>query len=149
MKRSTPLARAAPLARRSSSSSSLKSAGFKKKRGRAKRPAGYADAKMRNACAGQPCYLRYPGVCCGDHLTVVPAHSNEGAHGKGGALKARDRFTLPACHTCHYEHDQGKRFDYEYKCARWRAAYREWTPARARLLGHELEAEDAEFTEIL
>lgn len=133
LERKTPLRPGGAIAR--SSSSTLKGSTFTKKRSKPKRPAGYSDAKLRNACAGQPCYLRYAGVCCGDRLTVVPAHSNEGAHGKGGALKARDRFTVPACFACHAEHDQGRRFTYEEKCARWRAAYLEWAIARSRILG--------------
>jgi hypothetical protein len=145
--RRTPLARKTPLRSGGAIARSSSSSSRPKRSSKPKRPEGYSDAKLRNACAGQPCYLCYPGVCCGRIDTVVPAHSNEAAHGKGGALKARDRFTLPACFACHHEHDQGTRFDYEYKCARWRAAYRQWTPVRARLVGRELELDDVEFTE--
>ncbi len=69
-----------------------------------------------------------------DRDTVVPAHSNEAAHGKGLGLKARDEFTVPACWRCHYELDQGHRFTHEQKCVFWRAAYARWLPVRTMKL---------------
>ncbi|WP_241484911.1 nuclease domain-containing protein [Caballeronia zhejiangensis] len=147
MKRSTPLART-PFRQKPAAEKSVARSTFKKKAPK-KRP-GHNKA-MLNACRGQPCYLVYPGICRGavDAETVVPAHSNEGAHGKGGALKARDEFTIPACWRCHAEHDQGKLFTYEEKVRRWRIGYGEWAPTRARLYGLAYtEIEDVEFMEI-
>jgi hypothetical protein len=84
-------------------------------------------------CRGQPCYLRIPGVCCADRATVVPAHSNQQKHGKGRSIKAHDRYTVPACFTCHAELDQGASMDRTAKFALWDRAYAEWEPVRAGL----------------
>jgi hypothetical protein len=93
------------------------------------------DKKMLDACRGQRCYLAIPGICCGRIETVVPAHSNEGALGKGMGQKARDEFTVPGCYFCHYAIDQGGMFSYEEKKHFWRSAYREWAPDRENLFG--------------
>lgn len=130
--RRSPIART-PFRTKPSEGKPLGNTTFKRKAPK-KRP-GYHDKRMRDACRDQPCYLRYPGICCGDPKTSSPAHSNESEHGKAGGLKARDEFTLPACWLCHAEHDQGKRFSFEFKCTRWRAGYREWEPVRAQRLG--------------
>nr|WP_284507125.1 nuclease domain-containing protein [Caballeronia sp. ATUFL_M2_KS44] len=90
------------------------------------------DKRMRDACRGEPCYLRIPGACASDPTTSVPAHRNEG---KGMGLKTPDVFTVPACPACHYEYDQGKRFLREHKRALWNAAYERWEPARAAKIG--------------
>lgn len=84
------------------------------------------------ACRGELCFLRIPGVCIGGTETTVPAHSNQAAHGKGMGLKADDRYTVPACHACHSEIDQGNRFTREEKFALWNAAYARWEPVRAQ-----------------
>lgn len=99
---------------------------FKKKA--PKKRAGH-DAKMRNACRGQDCWLRIPGVCHGitEDNTVVPAHRNEG---KGGALKVADALTVPACYYCHAEFDQGRKFTRDQKRAMWDAAYERWSAYR-------------------
>lgn len=126
MMRRSRLVQKKPLQRRAST---LKQSNFK--RSTPKKRAGH-NKVMRNACRGESCYLRIPGICHGvqDQETVVPAHSNEAAHGKGLGLKARDEFTVPACWRCHHEHDQGHLFTHEQKCVFWRAAYARWLPVR-------------------
>lgn len=47
-------------------------------------------------------------ACGAEDGTVVAAHSNSSAHGKGGALKAHDCFIAFLCYRCHMELDQGK-----------------------------------------
>jgi hypothetical protein len=89
-------------------------------------------AKYLEACRNEPCFLRIAGVCNGDWTTCVPAHRNEG---KGMGLKVPNILTLPACHACHAEYDQGRRFMREEKREMWNAAYAEWEPMRARKMG--------------
>lgn len=56
---------------------------------------------------GQQCLLRIPGVCVGYSRTVVACHSNLSRHGKGGARKADDHYTVWGCMACHIWLDQG------------------------------------------
>lgn len=91
-----------------------------------KKRAGH-DKAMLVACRGQRCYLRVPYLCCsydGDP-TVVPCHSNQSKHGKGGAIKARDEYSVPGCYQCHAWLDAGPAPRAE-KDAAWDAAYVEW-----------------------
>ncbi|WP_454825386.1 nuclease domain-containing protein [Paraburkholderia xenovorans] len=106
----------------------LRSGGIKRK---ARKKRSQHDAKMLDACRGQHCYLRVPGLCrrLDPEETIVPAHSNESAHGKGGARKADDRYTVPACGLCHYWLDFGGAPQL-LKCSTWRRAYREWSTVR-------------------
>ena len=106
----------------------LRSGGIKRK---ARKKRSQHDVKMLNACRGQHCYLRVPGLCrrLDPEETIVPAHSNESAHGKGGARKADDRYTLPACGLCHYWLDFGGAPQL-LKFSTWRRAYREWSTVR-------------------
>ena len=88
-------------------------------------------------CRGQQCFLMLPRVVFHDIETVVPAHSNQQRHGKGVGIKANDKFTVPACMTCHFEIDQGKSMTKAEKFAAWDAAYERWEKVRARLLRSE------------
>ena len=92
------------------------------------------DKAYLSACRGEPCYLRIPGVCMGGVDTTVPAHSNQGKHGKAMGLKAFDQYTVPACHACHAEIDQGGRFTKEQKFAFWDIAYEAWDLVRTAKL---------------
>lgn len=65
-----------------------------------KNPPG-RNQRYRDMARGRDCVLRVPEVCCGDPNTVVLAHSNRGADGKGGAMKACDAAAVFACVTCH------------------------------------------------
>ncbi|MDM8356659.1 DUF1364 family protein [Pandoraea communis] len=95
------------------------------------------DKRMLDACRGENCYLRVPGVCPSTAETVVPCHSNEQEHGKGMGVKARDEFTVPGCFACHAWLDQGSA-PREKKFSVWRAAYRAWEPVRAAKLSIEV-----------
>jgi len=57
---------------------------------------------------GRPCLLRVAGVCSGRSESTVACHSNKAAHGKGGARKADDEYSVWGCFSCHGWLDQGK-----------------------------------------
>lgn len=98
-----------------------------------KRRAGHNKAYL-DACRGELCFIRIPGVCIGGMETTVPAHSNQARHGKGMGLKADDKYTVPACFACHAQLDQGRMFSREEKFALWDSAYSAWVPAREKKL---------------
>jgi len=83
-------------------------------------------------CRGQLCYLQIG--TCSSHETVVPCHSNQGIHGKAMGLKACDIYTVPGCHKCHAELDQGNRFDKAQKFEIWNLAYSRWVLDRNEIL---------------
>lgn len=56
---------------------------------------------------GQACLLQVPGACSYDRATTVACHSNQSIHGKAGARKADDQWTVHACAGCHYWLDFG------------------------------------------
>lgn len=56
---------------------------------------------------GMPCQLRILNVCNNDRATVVSCHSNWSDHGKAGARKADDCYTVWGCAACHRWLDQG------------------------------------------
>jgi hypothetical protein len=93
-----------------------------------------ANKYLADMCHGQQCYLQIPGICRNDPETVVPAHSNQGVHGKGMGLKADDEKTCPGCFWCHAEIDQGHKFTKIEKFLIWEAGYQRWLPVRERLL---------------
>lgn len=138
MKRFTPLVRTGfkrntPVALNPHSGAALRRTPMKRSRRRS-RPATGIDGKYLAACQGEPCYLRVPGVCCGDWRTVVPCHSNELAHGKGKGITAEHQYTVPGCVTCHSWLDQGAASKAD-KFAAFRAAHEEWVPWRTAKLG--------------
>lgn len=57
---------------------------------------------------GRQCLLRVPGQCLGGTETTVACHSNKAAHGKAGARKADDEYSVWGCFGCHGWLDQGK-----------------------------------------
>jgi hypothetical protein len=130
----TPLKRAAPIGKRPAPNSSLTRTKILVKspmKRKARKKRSWHDAKMRNACRNQICYLRVPTLCPrrDPEETIVPAHSNESAHGKAGQRKADDRYTVPACFWCHAWLDQSGA-SYGLKVGTWRRAYREWSAVR-------------------
>lgn len=56
---------------------------------------------------GEGCLLRVPGVCNRDPATTVACHSNWAEHGKSGARKADDCYSVWGCSACHAWLDQG------------------------------------------
>ncbi len=65
------------------------------------------NAHLRDMARGMPCLLRVPGVCTQDRATVVCCHSNLSIHGKAGARKADDHYSVWGCAACHQWLDQG------------------------------------------
>lgn len=57
---------------------------------------------------GRECLLLAPGVDFHDTATVVACHSNLSIHGKAGARKADDHYSVWGCAECHRWLDQGK-----------------------------------------
>jgi hypothetical protein len=55
-----------------------------------------------------PCLLSIDGVCMGHNSqTTVACHSNSSQHGKAGARKADDHYSVWGCTACHRWLDQG------------------------------------------
>jgi len=81
-------------------------------------------------CKGQECFLLLPMVRFHDQATVVPCHSNQARDGKGMGMKASDKKTVPGCHACHAELDQGRLMNREEKFSAWDAAYARWSQYR-------------------
>jgi hypothetical protein len=106
-------------------------------RRRTKKPTVEEGSKYLAACRGEPCYLRE--ICLGDASPdiVVPCHSNQSKHGKGGAKKAEHIYTVPGCYWCHTWLDQGSA-PREEKFAAWDLAYEQWEPIRARKMNKEV-----------
>lgn len=63
---------------------------------------------FRDLARGQDCTMNVPGVCNYNPETVVLAHSNSMADGKGKGYKANDHSGVWACYACHTWLDQGK-----------------------------------------
>jgi hypothetical protein len=55
----------------------------------------------------RPCLLLFPWVPAHPTDTVVACHSNKAAHGKAGARKADDQYSVWGCVACHWWLDQG------------------------------------------
>lgn len=109
-----------------------------------KKPTIAEGKRFIDACRGEECYLRVPGVCCSigwAHESVVDCHSNQSRHGKAAGRKADHKYTVPGCRPYHAWIDQNTvgtpkqaKFDV------WDRGYEEWEPRRARKMGIELEA---------
>lgn len=108
--------------------------GSLKKKSR-KRPTVAEGSKYLAACRGEPCYLNVlcPWTDWADP-TVVPCHSNQSIHGKGGNIKAEHRFSVPGCRLCHYWLDFGPA-PYELKVEKFDSALARWVARRDRKLG--------------
>ncbi|MEZ2297263.1 nuclease domain-containing protein [Variovorax sp. RCC_210] len=72
---------------------------------------------------GQRCLLQVPDTCTGDTATTVACHSNWSVHGKAGARKADDQWSVWGCVRCHRWLDQGPAPAAE-KVERFAAAHR-------------------------
>lgn len=68
----------------------------------------YRDTALLEMARGRQCLLMVPAVCSHRIDTVVACHSNWGCHGKAGARKADDCYSVFGCAACHSWLDQGK-----------------------------------------
>ncbi len=127
-----------PLQRKTAlqSTKPLQRSAMKRSSRRKHKIAGHHDQKMLDACRGEPCYLRVPGLCALNPKdpTVVDCHGNWADTGKGLGLKAADRFSVPGCGPCHYWLDFGTTATREEKRAVFFDALRRWEPVRAAKL---------------
>lgn len=73
---------------------------------------------LLEACREIPC--QHCGIADG---TVVAAHSNSLAHGKGRSIKASDQFVASLCRECHHEIDQGRTLTKAERVDMWTAAH--------------------------
>lgn len=67
----------------------------------------HRNSHLRDMARDMPCLLQVPGVCSHDSATVVCCHSNLTIHGKSGARKADDHYSVWGCAACHRWLDQG------------------------------------------
>lgn len=67
----------------------------------------HRNQRLLDLARGKPCLLCIEGVCCGDSATVVACHSGSSKHGKAGARKADDQYSVWGCATCHRWLDEG------------------------------------------
>lgn len=75
----------------------------------APKPEVHRNAALLEMARGRPCLLQFPGACRNpDTETTVAAHSNWSEHGKGGARKADEAYSVWACFSCHSMLDQGR-----------------------------------------
>ncbi|SPJ21370.1 hypothetical protein PFCIP103579_2514 [Prolinoborus fasciculus] len=64
---------------------------------------------------------KLPCIRCGNPYSQA-AHSNSAKHGKGRSIKASDEFTIPLCHSCHFQFDTfqlGNRAESEAMFEKW------------------------------
>jgi hypothetical protein len=67
----------------------------------------YRDPVLLEMAERKPCLLQVNGVCNGRTDTTVACHSNQSIHGKAGARKADDCYSVWGCAACHAWLDQG------------------------------------------
>lgn len=83
---------------------------------------------------GKHCLLQVPGVCNCPSATVVACHSNFSIHGKAGARKADDQYSVWGGSACHRWLDQGPA-THEQKLAVFMRAHLDQVLAWRRILG--------------
>lgn len=71
------------------------------------KPEAHRNPALLAMARDKPCLLRVPGQCVGGTETTVAAHSNWACHGKAGARKADDQYSVWGCAGCHSWLDQG------------------------------------------
>lgn len=69
--------------------------------GAAPKTAAYRDRALLDMAENRPCLLLVPGICNHRTDSTVACHSNLGIHGKAGARKADDQFSVWGCNACH------------------------------------------------
>jgi hypothetical protein len=72
------------------------------------KPEAHRNRHLLDMARGKPCLVRIAGICSFDTDTTIAAHSNSSFHGKAGARKANDEFSVWCCFHCHSWLDQGR-----------------------------------------
>lgn len=63
-------------------------------------------SKITQSARGEGCSVRIPGVCLRTSETVIWAHANGSAAGKGIGMKSSDILGAYACQACHDVYDR-------------------------------------------
>lgn len=63
-------------------------------------------SKITESARGEMCMVRIPGVCLMHPDTVVWAHANGSAPGKGYGMKSHDLLGAYSCFACHDVYDR-------------------------------------------
>lgn len=116
----TVIVKVLPVPRRIVSMAAINDADF---RGAIPKTVKQENRALLNMAKGQRCLLQVPGTCSGDTATTVACHSNWSVHGKAGARKADDQWSVWGCVRCHMWLDQGPAPAAE-KVERFAAAHR-------------------------
>jgi hypothetical protein len=87
------------------------------------RSEAHRNRALLDLARGMPCLLQVDRVCNGDRDTTVAAHSNLLRHGKGGARKADDEYSVWACARCHGWLDSSYSAGYDEKVAAFEFAH--------------------------
>jgi hypothetical protein len=77
-------------------------------RGPAPKSQPYRDPVLLEIARGRPCLLMVPAVCTHRVDQTVACHSNLSIHGKAGARKADDCYSVWGCAACHFWLDFGR-----------------------------------------
>jgi hypothetical protein len=70
--------------------------------------AQHRNRHLLDMARGQQCLLMVPACCNHRTDTTVAAHSNWAIHGKAGARKADDQYSVWSCSSCHTWLDAGR-----------------------------------------
>lgn len=81
----------------------------------------YRNEALTRMCHDIPCQCQRL-TCHGGKS--VPAHSNQGKHGKGRGIKAHDCFVASMCNDCHFEVDNGRQLSEAKRAELWTDAWR-------------------------
>lgn len=68
-------------------------------------------SKITDSARGEDCLIRMPGICNFTRETVIWAHANGSAAGKGIGMKSHDLLGSYACSACHDAYDR-RRFQH-------------------------------------
>lgn len=104
------------------------------------KPEVHRSQALRDMPNGRQCLLQFPDVCNNDPSTTVACHSNWSDHGKGGARKADDEYTVWGCSACHSLLDQGSHLTADEKRASFEAAHKRQVQEWARIAADPTEA---------
>lgn len=69
------------------------------------------SSKITRSARGEQCQVRLIGICNGNPETVVWAHANGSAAGKGIGMKAPDYLGAYCCSNCHDVYDRRVPYD--------------------------------------
>ena len=83
---------------------------------------------------GKRCLLQVPGICDCNPASTVACHSNFSIHGKAGARKADDHYSVWGGSSCHRWLDQGPA-SYEQKQAAFMRAHLDQVLEWRRIVG--------------